>query len=231
MREPSGGPPLSNAAFPELLGTAEPAPAARPRGSRLIKVLARVTLRSLIIVSALRGLMPAPDGPGPAAAADPPEDRRAAAVAVAFLREYLTVGDDRTARTQRLGRFAATGVHLGRSVSLPDGDAQYADLVVAAGSRWGHRGARGDRPRSHPAAPVGRLSRRRDVGVRRAPGRPARRDRGRRQAAPTSLPLASGLPLPRPPRIPPELLPMARRMARQAVVASSAKVMRIRSAL
>jgi hypothetical protein len=56
-------------------------------------------------------------------------------VAAAFLREYLTVGDDRTGRAERLGRLTVAGAHLGRSVSVPGGEAQYADLVMPAGSR------------------------------------------------------------------------------------------------
>jgi hypothetical protein len=133
MREPSGAP--AGVLFPELLGTTEPAPPAPPRGPRALRIVARVALWSLIAVGALRGLVPAPDRPVPAEAASPPEDRRAEAVAVAFLREYLTVGDGQTGRAERLGRFAASGVDLRRSVSVPTGVAQYADLVVAAGQR------------------------------------------------------------------------------------------------
>jgi hypothetical protein len=55
-------------------------------------------------------------------------------VAAAFLREYLTVGDDRAGRAERLGRFAVAGVDLGESVSVPAGVAQYADQVVPTGS-------------------------------------------------------------------------------------------------
>jgi hypothetical protein len=92
-------------------------------------------LWSLIAVGALRGLMPGPAaGPGPAATDDALGDRRAEAVAVAFVREYLTVGGDRRSRSERLGRFTVAGVELRRSVSLPAGTTQYADLVVASGS-------------------------------------------------------------------------------------------------
>jgi hypothetical protein len=144
MREPSGGPAPAGVLFPELLGASEPAPALRPRGARLLGVLARILLWSLITVGAIRGLVPAPTGPvpspsptaGPAAAsAEPPGHRRAEAVAAAFLREYLTVGEDRTARAKRLRQLTARGVDLRRSVAVPADVAQYADLVVPAGSR------------------------------------------------------------------------------------------------
>jgi hypothetical protein len=39
---------------------------------------------------------------------------------------------------------------------------------------------------------------------------------------PTSVPVASGLPLPHPPAVPPEVAPVAGRMARQAVAAAIA---------
>ncbi|HWD48087.1 MAG TPA: hypothetical protein VHM23_31005, partial [Actinomycetota bacterium] len=63
------------------------------------------------------------------------DDHRGEAVAAAFLREYLTVGDDRAGRAQRLGRFAVAGIDPGGSVSVPEGMAQYADHVAPAGSR------------------------------------------------------------------------------------------------
>lgn len=108
MRRRSGAPPFPSVALPELLGTAEPAPPARPRGSRLLKLLARVVLWSLIAVGAPRGLLPAPEGPAATGSTGPPDDRRAAAVAAAFVREYLTVGDDRMARAGRSPSLAAT---------------------------------------------------------------------------------------------------------------------------
>ena len=145
MREPSGAPAPAGVLFPELLASSEPAPPARPRGARLLKGLARVLLWSLITVGALRGLMPDRAGPtqtGPATTgsasalpAEAPEQHQAEAVAAAFLREYLTVGEDRAARAQRLGQFTARGVDLRRSVAVPAGVAQYTDLVVPAGNR------------------------------------------------------------------------------------------------
>jgi hypothetical protein len=39
--------------FPELLGTSEPAPPAHPRGSSLLRMVARIVLWSLIAVGAL----------------------------------------------------------------------------------------------------------------------------------------------------------------------------------
>ena len=221
MRDPSGAPPLPSAALPELLGAAEPAPRARPRGLRLVRTLARVALWSLIGVGALRGLLPAPDAPAPAAAR-PRDDRRAVAVAVAFLREYLTVGDDRRTRAERLARFAAAGVDLGRSVSLPAGDAQYADLVVASGSRSVDGGVEVTvvahllQSRSGVYRDGGTLAftvpltiRREGIAVAGGP-------------RPTSLPVASRLPLPRRPSVPTEVSRVAARMARQAVVAAMA---------
>ena len=222
MREPPGAPPFPSSTFPELFGTAEPAPPARPRGSRLARALARVALWSVITVGALRGLIPAPEGPAPAAPADPPDDHRAAAVAVAFLREYLTVDDDRAARARRVGRFAVVGVDLGRSVSVPERDAQYADLVVAAGSRRVTGGievtvlAHVLQLRSGTYRDAGTLAFVVPLAVRgegiAVTGWPR----------PTSLPVASGLRLPRPPAVPAELSPTARRLARQAVAAAIA---------
>jgi hypothetical protein len=121
--------------FPELHGTAEPAPPAHPRGSRVLRALARAILWSLVAIGALRGLVPFPERPEPAAALGPEDVRRAEAVATAFVREYLTIGPDQAARLQRLGRFTAAGIDLRDSVKLPDGVAQYADLLVAADSR------------------------------------------------------------------------------------------------
>jgi hypothetical protein len=121
--------------FPELQGTLEPAPPVSRRGSRVLRAVARVALWSLIAVGALRGIVPAPDPPAPGPAGAPADNRLAEAVAAAFLREYLTVGPDQAARLQRLDRFVAAGVDLRGSVSLPNGVAQYADQVVAAGSQ------------------------------------------------------------------------------------------------
>jgi hypothetical protein len=138
MGDPADAPAPTGVLFPELLGTSEPAPPVHPRGPRLLRILGRIVLWSLIAVGAIRGVMPAPERPAPAAPAASSasrDDRRAAAVATAFLREYLTVGGDQAGRAQRLGQFTAAGVDLRRSVSVPDGVAQYADLVVAAGSR------------------------------------------------------------------------------------------------
>jgi hypothetical protein len=223
MRRPAGASPLTSAAVPELLGAAEPAPPARPRGSRLLRTLTRVALWSLIAVGALRGLLPVPQSSPPAASAGPPDDRRAEAVAAAFLREYLTVADDRTARDERLGRLSVAGADLGRSVAVPRGEAQYADLVVPAGSRSVAHGievtvlAHVLRLRSGAYRDAGTLAfvvplavRREGVAVSGGP-------------RPASVPVASGLPLPHPPAVPPELAPVAGRMARQAVAAAIAR--------
>jgi hypothetical protein len=231
MREPGDEPVPTGVLFPELLGTSEPAPPVQSRGSRLLGILARVVLWSLIAVGAIRGVMPAPQRPAPAAAAAPEaaaapapggsrDDRQAAAVATAFLREYLTIGDDQAGRAQRLDQFTAAGVDLRRSVSLPAGVAQYADLVAAAGSR--------------PAAGGIEVSVLAHVLQVRSGG--AYRDGGalafvvpmavRRQGIavsglprPIPLPVASAMSLPRPQAPPADLSRAAGRLARQAVVA------------
>ena len=223
MRRSAGASPPTSAALPELLGAAEPAPPVRPRGSRLLRNLARVALWTLIVVGAFRGLLPAPQSSPPEATAGPPDDRRAAAVATAFLREYLTVGDDRTARAERLGRLTVAGADLSRSVSVPDGEAQYADLVVPAGSRPVANGievtvlAHVLQLRSGAYRDGGILAfvvpltvRREGIAVAGGP-------------RPASMPVASGLTLPHPPTVPPELAPVAGRMARQAVNAAVAR--------
>ena len=229
MREPSGAPAPGGVLFPELLASSEPAPPARPRGARLLKGLARVLLWSLITVGAFRGLIP--DRAGPTSAGSPatgssstllaeaPEQHQAVAVAAAFLREYLTVGEDRAARAQRLGRLTVRGVDLRRSVSVPTGAAQYTDLVVAAGSRPVVGGVEvtvvahvlqvrsdGYRDGGTLAFVVPLAVRREGMGVA---GRPR----------PTTVPFGSRLSLPRPPALPSSISQLARRVAHQAVVA------------
>ena len=54
MREPGDEPIPTGVLFPELLGTSEPAPPVQSRGSRLLRILARVVLWSLIAVGAVR---------------------------------------------------------------------------------------------------------------------------------------------------------------------------------
>jgi hypothetical protein len=206
-------------------------------------MVARILLWSLVAVGAFRGVMPAPERPAPTApasaaaapaggpapagaaggsarsAAAEPDDRRAAAVATAFLREYLTVGDDQAARAERLGRFAAAGVDVGRSVSLPAGVAQYADLVVAAGGRSVAGGvevtvlAHVLQVRSGAYRDGGTLAFLVPLAVRRegiaVGGRPR----------PTVLPVATGISLSRQRSAPAELSRAAASVARQAVVA------------
>ena len=225
MRAPSDAPAPAGVLFPELLGTSEPAPPVRRRGGGLLRTVARVVLWSLIAVGALRGVMPAPEHPAPtdpasasAASADPP-DGRATAVATAFLREYLTVGDDQAARAERLDRFTAAGVDLRRSVSLPAGVAQYADLVVAAGDRPVAGGievtvlAHVLQVRSDAYQDGGTLAFVVPLTVRQegitVGGRPR----------PIALPVASGTSILRPRAAPADLSQAAGRVARQAVVA------------
>jgi hypothetical protein len=220
MRDPSGAPPPPGAVLPELIGATEPAPPVRSRGSRLLKRLARVALWSLITVGALRGLMPVPEAPAPAASlGHPPDDPRAAAVATAFLREYLTVGGDPAERARRLDQFTAAGVDLRRSVFLPAGVAQYADLVVAAGSRPVADGvevtvlAHVLQVQSGAYRDGGTLAFVVPLAVRRqgiaVGGRPR----------PIPLPVTSGMSVSRPQAAPAELARAAGRLARQAVVA------------
>jgi hypothetical protein len=229
MREPSGAPAPRGVLFPELLASSDPAPPARPRGARLLKGLARVLLWSLITVGAFRGLTPdraGPAQPGPATSgsatalpAEAREQRQAEAVAAAFLREYLTVGDDRAARAQRLGQLTVRGVDLHRSVAVPTGVAQYTDLVVPAGSRSALGGVEvtvvahvlqvrsdGYRDGGTLAFVVPLAVRREGIGVT---GRPR----------PTTVPSGSRLSLPRPRTLPPSVSQLARQVAHQAVVA------------
>jgi hypothetical protein len=235
MRDPSDAPAPTGVLFPELLGSSEPAPPAHPRGSRLLRMAARIVLWSLIAVGAFRGVVPAGERASPAApatqaapaapaapasrsSADPADDRRAAAVATAFLREYLTIGDDQAARAERLARYTAAGVDLRRSVSLPAGVAQYADLVVAAGGRQVAGGvevtvlAHVLQVRSGAYRDGGTLA----FVVPLAVGREGIAVVGRPRPAP--LPAASGVSRSRP-RAPAELARAAGGVARQAVVA------------
>jgi hypothetical protein len=208
------------------------------------KGLARVLLWSLITVGAVRGLLPDQAGPtagamrgllpghaGPAAtgaaatgqpptvAVEPPERDRAEAVAAAFLREYLTVGEDRAARARRLGDLTVRGVDLGRAVEVPAGVAQYADLVVPAGIRPVAGGvevtvvahllqtrSEGYRDGGMLAFVVPLAVRREGIGVT---GRPR----------PTAVPVGPRLSLPRSPAAPPSMSELAGRVAHQAVVA------------
>jgi hypothetical protein len=215
--------------FPELLADLEPAPAAQPRGARLLKGLARALLWSLITVGAVRGLLPDQAGPaatGAAGAGRPstvpagaPEQDLAEAVAAAFLREYLTVGEDRAGRAKRLGDLTVRGVDLRRSVDVPAGVAQYADLVVPAGSRSVASGVEvtvvayvlqvgpdGVRDGGTLAFAVPLAVQREGIGVA---GRPR----------PTAVPVGSRLSLPRPRAAPPSISRVAGRVAHQAVVA------------
>jgi hypothetical protein len=220
MSLPSDAPASTGVLFPELLGTPEPAPPVRPRGSRVLRTLARVALWSLIVLGAIRGLAPAPEAdPGPPVATANPPDHRPEAVATAFMREYLTLGGDQATRAGRLGRFTVDGLDLRRSVSIPAGAVQYADHVVAFGSRPVEGGTEvtvlahlllarsGTYDDGGTVAFAVPLVVRRDGVAVSGPPRPAR------------LPVASGLTLPRPRPAPVELSRVARRVARQAVVA------------
>jgi hypothetical protein len=201
---------------PELLGVPEPPPQGSWAATAL-RLLARVVLWALILVGALRGLLPS--APGPGASATAAVDRQAAAVAAAFLREYLTVGGDRAARAARLGRFTAAGVDLDRSVSLPPGVSQYADQVVASGTRPVDGGievtvlAHVLQLRSGGYHDGGLLA----FVVPLAGGQDRLAVRG--APRPTTPPVAAGLPLRRPQALSPALAAAAARVARHAVVA------------
>jgi hypothetical protein len=69
MRDPSA-PAAAGVLFPELAGAPGPAPPVRPRGTGVLRALARIVLWSLIAAGALRGLLPAPQVPGRAAEED-----------------------------------------------------------------------------------------------------------------------------------------------------------------
>jgi hypothetical protein len=225
MRDPSGAPAAADLLFPELVGPSEPAPPARSRASRLLRTLARVALWSLVAAGAVRGLAPSPSGPSqarapvPTVAVEPSDDRRAEAVAAAFLREYLTVGDDRLGRAQRLGQLAVAGLDPGGSVWLPAGTAQYADQVVPAGRRPVAGGmevtvlAHVLQVRSGAYRDGGTLAFVVPLAVRGGKVAVAGRPR------PTAPPIASGLALPRPRAAPATASRLAGRMARQAVAA------------
>lgn len=227
MRQPLDAPAApTGVLFPELLGASEPVPPAEPRGARLLRVLARVLLWSLITVGAIRGLLPAPApsrsasaGSAPATAAAPPGHRQAEAVAAAFLREYLTVGEDGATRSKRLSQLTARGVDLRRSVSLPAEVAQYADLVVVAGSRSVAAGvevtvlAHVLQVRDGGYADGGTLAFVVPMTMQGEGAAVTGRPR------PTTVPVAPRLSLPRPPAVPPSLSRSAERVAHEAVVA------------
>jgi hypothetical protein len=242
MREPPGAPAPAGVLFPELVAADEPAPPAPPGRARLLRVLARVLLWSLITVGAVRGLMPATEGGSPtssaragsasaapagsalagatpAVPAGPRGQHMARAVAVAFLREYLTVGEDRAARAKRLSQLTARGVDLRQSVSLPTGVAQYVDLVVAAGDRAVPGGievtvlAHVLQVRSDAYTDGGTLAFVVPLAVRREGIAVAGKPR------PTTVPVDLRAALPRPPAVPPSLSQFAGRVAHQAVVA------------
>jgi hypothetical protein len=206
--------------FPDLLEPPEPAPPVRPRGSRMLRALARIVLWSLIVLGAVRGLHPAPAAaPGPELPAGGAGDSRGEAVAAAFVREYLTVGGDRAARDRRLAQFTVAGLDLRRSVSVPTSDNQYVDQVVVAGSRpldggvevtvlahLLHQRTDGYHDGGTLALAVPLTLRRQGVAVSGPP-------------RPSPLPTAPGLVLGRPRAVPDGLSRSAGRMARRAVIA------------
>lgn len=219
MREPATVPTGVDALPPEVLAAPTAPPPSGSRASAVLRVLARVALWTLVAVGALRGLLPpAQDavrpGTGPAVT-----DRQAAAVAVAFLREYLTVDGDAAGRAGRLGRFTAAGVELGGSVSARTGTTQYADQVVASEVR-----PVGGGTEVTVLAHVLQL----DAGGYRDGGTlafvvPLAGGAGghvvRAAPRPAALPVAGGRRVGRPEAVPAGLAPAAARVARQAVAA------------
>jgi hypothetical protein len=125
-----------------------------PRGvGRLLRLFARLVLWSLIALGALRGFGPLPDRPAddgtPTTTAPDRADspgvgsavwglaagEAAMATASAFLRDYLTIDGDQRAWAQRLERYLAKGLDVGKSVSVPAGTSQYVDYVQPVATR------------------------------------------------------------------------------------------------
>jgi hypothetical protein len=129
-----------------------------PRRGRALRLIARLVLWTLIALGALRGFGPLPGGTGEDTAttttAQPAQESRdggsidpqhstdqaAMATASAFLRDYLTINDDRGAWAGRLKRYLASGLDLGTSVSVPAGTSQYVDYVQPVNDRSVARG-------------------------------------------------------------------------------------------
>ena len=118
-------------------------PPPRPPGWRL-RVTARIALWTLIGIAAIHGLVP-PETPSaqPRAASTPmrpsgardafspqAQEQAASAIAAAFLREYLTVGQEPATRPARLKRYLARGVDLGADVRAAGGVSQLTDSVL-----------------------------------------------------------------------------------------------------
>jgi|SRR6266542_744731 hypothetical protein len=124
-----------------------------PQRGRILRLVARLVLWTLIALGALRGLGPLPDRPGDdrAATTTAParpdsghdgavdlglvSDQAATATATAFLREYLTIDRDHDAWVGRLKRYLTRGLDLGTSVSVSAGTSQYVDYVQPVGTR------------------------------------------------------------------------------------------------
>jgi len=124
-----------------------------PRCGRALRLVARLVLWMLIALGALRGFGPVPDNSGedtaPTTTARLPQESRdgesidpqrstdqaATATASAFLRDYLTINDDRGAWAERLKPYLARGLDLGASVSVPAGTSQYVDYVQPVNER------------------------------------------------------------------------------------------------
>jgi hypothetical protein len=113
-----------------------------PPPDRRIRIAARVMLWTLIGLATVRGVLPVPavttrpsGRTGPAVVGSPEEsglDRAAMATAAAFLREYLTVDDNRSERPARLARYLARGVPVDDGVLPTPGVLQSPDLVMPA---------------------------------------------------------------------------------------------------
>jgi hypothetical protein len=124
-----------------------------PRRGRALRLVARLVLWTLIALGALRGFGPLPDSTGEGAAptttAQLPKgsrdggsiapqrsaDQTAMAIASAFLRDYLTINDDRGAWAERLKPYLSRGLDLGTSVSVPAGTSQYVDYLQPVNER------------------------------------------------------------------------------------------------
>jgi hypothetical protein len=141
-------PPLQSTSTPYVLQASEdldPPPPQTP--GRRLRIAARIVLWTLIAIATFHGLVPpvsqssesgeasAPRRLDPGARANPvshDHDQAASATAAAFLREYLTLDEERATRPARLKRYLARGVDLNGDVLAPDDVSQLTDSVLPA---------------------------------------------------------------------------------------------------
>ena len=120
----------------DLAGLLDPPPPAPKVAPRVLRILARAALWTLVAAGPLGSLRGMPSGREPPAASPPTvADGQASAVAAAFLREYLTAGDGTARWRARLRPFMAADADLGKAPQPRSGASRYADLVLPAGTR------------------------------------------------------------------------------------------------